>query len=353
MALVVGAGASLALDASAQTRPRVAGFPLVDETFTQATAPEFTGVGSACLTGAPAAAAPGPGDHPLGGCPPGVGPVPPPNGAPHGYLRLTDASNDQAGAVLYNQALPAGQGLDVTFDQWQYGSTTPATPADDISFFLVNGDGELTHPGAFGGSLGYAQKLPDDGPTATFLPGVDRGYLGVGLDVLGNYFGDWEHRGNGCATRSPAGTVPRSRARSQHGHGARSRGRDRGLLFPDRHHVQLHHHRALASRSGRCGAFRSVCGCRAGGRGWAIFGQCVAAVACRAASSGSLRSGSGLRGGDHGLGRAVPERGIARSECGADGRRRGCGGPACDSGSPPRPGPAVVWCKEPGRVRST
>ncbi|MGW4383434.1 DUF7507 domain-containing protein, partial [Kitasatospora sp. NPDC004531] len=32
-------------------------------------------------------------------------------------------------------------------------------------------------------------------------------YLGVGLDVLGNYFGDWEHRGNGCPTRSPAGTA--------------------------------------------------------------------------------------------------------------------------------------------------
>ncbi|MER8090155.1 hypothetical protein ACIO6T_42025 [Streptomyces sp. NPDC087532] len=206
LAVVVGAGASLTLDVGARAQPRAAGSPLVDETFTQATAPQFTGVGSACLTGAPAAAAPGPGDHPLGGCPEGVGPVPPPNGAPHGYLRLTDASNDQTGAVLYNQALPANQGLDVTFDQWQYGSTTPATPADGISFFLVNGDGALTHPGAFGGSLGYAQKLPDDNPTATFLPGVDRGYLGVGLDVLGNYFGDWEHRGNGCANRSPAGT---------------------------------------------------------------------------------------------------------------------------------------------------
>lgn len=203
---MVGAGALLTLDAGAQPRPRAAGSPLVDETFTEATAPDFTGVGSACLTGAPAAALPGPGDHPLGGCPEGVGPVPPPNGAPHGYLRLTDASNDQSGAVLYNHALPANEGIDVTFDQWQYGSTTPAHPADGISFFLVNGDSALTHPGAFGGSLGYAQKLPDDDPTATMLPGVDRGYLGVGLDVLGNYFGDWEHRGNGCATRSPAGT---------------------------------------------------------------------------------------------------------------------------------------------------
>ncbi|MFJ5680178.1 hypothetical protein [Streptomyces sp. NPDC093097] len=133
--------------------------------------------------------------------------MPPPNGAPHGYLQLTDASNDQSGAVLYNQALPANEGLNVTFDQWQYGSTTPNTPADGISFFLVNGDTALTQPGAFGGSLGYAQKLPNDDPNATFLPGVDRGYLGVGLDVLGNYFGDWEHRGNGCPNRSPAGTA--------------------------------------------------------------------------------------------------------------------------------------------------
>ncbi|WP_443135063.1 DUF7507 domain-containing protein, partial [Kitasatospora sp. CB01950] len=126
--------------------------------------------------------------------------------SPFGYLRLTDSSNDRNAAVLFDQALPAGNGLDVTFDQWQYGSTTPVTPADGISFFLVNGDVSLKHPGAFGGSLGYAQKLPDDDPGLSILPGVDGGYLGVGLDVLGNYFGDWEHRGNGCPTRSPAGT---------------------------------------------------------------------------------------------------------------------------------------------------
>ncbi|MFF8770354.1 hypothetical protein [Kitasatospora sp. NPDC015120] len=193
--------------ASTGDRVLATGTPLLNETFTGATAdPRFTAVGSACLTGAPIGV-PGPGSHPLTGCPAvQVGPVPPHNGAPHGYLQLTDAGFDEAGAVLFDQALPAGNGLDVTFDQWQYGSTTPAHPADGISFFLVDGDTELTHPGAFGGSLGYAQKLPDDNPNLTFLPGVDRGYLGVGLDVLGNYFGDWEHRGNGCATRSPAGT---------------------------------------------------------------------------------------------------------------------------------------------------
>ncbi|MFF1840070.1 hypothetical protein ACFVXE_38970, partial [Streptomyces sp. NPDC058231] len=158
------------------------------------------------LTGAPQAPAPGPGTHPLTGCPAGAtGPVPPNNAAPNGYLRLTDASNDQSAAVLYNHALPAAQGLVTSFDQWQYGGTTNP-PADGISFFLIDGAASLTSPGAFGGSLGYAQKLPNDNPNETFLPGVNRGYVGVGLDVLGNYFGDWEHRGNGCATRSPAGT---------------------------------------------------------------------------------------------------------------------------------------------------
>ncbi|MGW2178079.1 DUF7507 domain-containing protein [Streptomyces sp. NPDC001732] len=183
------------------------GAPLVDETFTGAEANAgFQAFGPACLTGAPEAPVQGPGTHPLTGCPAGAtGPVPPNGAAPHGYLRLTDASNDQSAAVLYNHALPANQGLVTTFDQWQYGGTTNP-PADGISFFLIDGAASLTSPGAFGGSLGYAQKLPDDDPNQPFLPGVNHGYVGVGLDVLGNYFGDWEHRGNGCATRSPAGT---------------------------------------------------------------------------------------------------------------------------------------------------
>ncbi|MFB8219653.1 DUF7507 domain-containing protein [Streptomyces anulatus] len=179
----------------------------MNETFTGASADSrFEAFGPACLTGAPEATASGPGTHPLTGCPPNAtGPVPPNDAAPNGYLRLTDASNDQSAAVLYNHALPANQGLVTTFDQWQYGGTTNP-PADGISFFLIDGAASLTAPGAFGGSLGYAQKLPDDDPGEEFLPGVNHGYLGVGLDVLGNYFGDWEHRGNGCDNRSPAGT---------------------------------------------------------------------------------------------------------------------------------------------------
>lgn len=188
------------------------GTPLVNETFTGATAdPRFHAYGPACLTGA-AQGADAPSAGGLGGCgADAVGPVPPDSGAPHGYLRLTDASPDQSAAVLFNQPLPAAEGLSVSFDQWQYGGTpdTPTSrPADGIAFFLVDGESSLTSPGAFGGSLGYAQKLPDDVATNPFLPGVAHGYVGVGLDVLGNYFGDWERRGYQCPAgeRSPAGT---------------------------------------------------------------------------------------------------------------------------------------------------
>ncbi|THV28443.1 DUF7507 domain-containing protein [Glycomyces paridis] len=182
---------------------------LVAEPFTGAAAdPRFQGFGSACLTGAPAAGGLGDGLHPLAACGADrVGPVPPAGGAPFGFLELTDAANDQAGAVLFDQALPAVEGLEVTFDQYQYGSTTPDAPADGISFFLVDGAGGLSAPGAFGGSLGYAQKEPGFTADPPFIPGVDNGYLGIGLDVLGNYFGDWERRGDGCATPSPSGTA--------------------------------------------------------------------------------------------------------------------------------------------------
>ncbi|WP_067456254.1 lectin-like domain-containing protein [Actinomadura macra] len=181
---------------------------LVNESFTGVTADSrFIGYGAACLTGAPRGqAAAEATNHPLGRCrrdP--AGPVPPGDAAPRGYLQLTDAHMEETGAALFDSPIPAEDGLEVTFEQWQYGNTTRA-PADGISFFLTDGAASLTTPGAFGGSLGYAQKLPEDRSTAQFVPGVNGGYLGIGLDVLGDYFGDGERRGNGCEKRSPAGT---------------------------------------------------------------------------------------------------------------------------------------------------
>jgi uncharacterized repeat protein (TIGR01451 family) len=196
-------------EASGVAQTTSGGTLLVAEPFTGAAAdPRFNGYGSACLTGAPAVAAVSDGLHQLRGCADDrTGPVPPAGGDPFGFLELTDAANDQAGAVLFDQALPADEGLEVVFDQYQYGSTTPATPADGISFFLVDGSGGLSAPGAFGGSLGYAQKEPGFTTDPPFLPGVDGGYLGIGLDVLGNFFGDWERRGDGCTDTSPSGTA--------------------------------------------------------------------------------------------------------------------------------------------------
>jgi hypothetical protein len=185
------------------------GSPLVHETFTEATAPEFTGYNEACLTGSPAGA-PSAGAHVLGGCEPAAaeaGPVPPLDAAPHGYLRLTDAGRNRSAAVLYNHALPASDGLDVTFDVWQYGNNPDdGPPADGVSFFLTDGEGNLTAPGAFGGSLGYAKKQQAPQQGGPYINGVEDGYLGVGLDVLGNYFADTEQRGYSCeGQRSPAG----------------------------------------------------------------------------------------------------------------------------------------------------
>ncbi|MFA1547910.1 hypothetical protein [Actinomadura chokoriensis] len=202
---VVAAVASTGGTSAAVSRPEPA---RVEEPFTGATADSrFIGYGAACLTGARrGTAAEEATNHPLRGCrrdP--AGPVPPGHAAPHGYLQLTDAHMEETGAVLFDSPIPAADGLVVTFEQWQYGNTTRA-PADGISFFLTDGSRRLTTPGAFGGSLGYAQKLPGGKAGGQFVPGVDGGYLGIGLDALGDYFGDGERRGNGCERRSPAGT---------------------------------------------------------------------------------------------------------------------------------------------------
>lgn len=201
-ALVVAAGlAATPQGASAQA----AGPLLVDEDFRSVDVDaRFQGYGTACLTALPAVTAYSDGLHPLLGCPAGEGNVPPTGADGFGYVQLTDAGVDRAGAVLFDEPIPSTGGVEITFDQWQYGWDTGLAPADGISFFLVDGSVSLSEPGAFGGSLGYAQKLPD-GAGGDFLPGVDGGYLGIGLDVLGNFFGDWEQRGSGCDPRAPAG----------------------------------------------------------------------------------------------------------------------------------------------------
>ncbi|GAA2235414.1 hypothetical protein GCM10010401_04110 [Rarobacter faecitabidus] len=109
-------------------------------------------------------------------------------GTTPGWLQLTDTGSNRTGGILYNQALPATGGLIVTFDQAQYGGNG----ADGISFFLSDGAYQLTDTGAPGGSLGYASRDNE--------PGVEHGFLGLGLDAWGNYPRNNENRGRGCTS---------------------------------------------------------------------------------------------------------------------------------------------------------
>ncbi|MFE0174764.1 hypothetical protein ACFWZ2_20815 [Streptomyces sp. NPDC059002] len=134
--------------------------------------------GWACLTGHRGA------EGPLKGCPKGTSK----DRAGHGALRLTGNGNRQSGFALINRALPSNAGISATFDQYQYGATTPRG-ADGISFFLLDGKASPKDAGHYGGALGYS--------------GIEGGYLGVGLDQYGNFTNPPQARGEGGPGRVP------------------------------------------------------------------------------------------------------------------------------------------------------
>ena len=110
-----------------------------------------------------------------------------------GKLRLTNATTNKTGGLFGAVSVPTSQGLDVTFNTYQYG--TVGTGADGMAFALAAVD--PTNPkspanlGQSGGSLGYSG-------TAN-LAGLANGYLGVGFDVFGNY-SSTNPQGSGCTS---------------------------------------------------------------------------------------------------------------------------------------------------------
>lgn len=107
----------------------------------------------------------------------------PESGAPqidvagNGWLRLATTTGNQANAVALDTVIPSSANtINVAFDFafWKPGTA----PADGITVFLWDA-GQAFDPGAYGGSLGYAQRTGVDG-----LAGA---YMGVGLDVYGNF----------------------------------------------------------------------------------------------------------------------------------------------------------------------
>ena len=99
--------------------------------------------------------------------------------AGNGTLRFTQSAGDQVGSVFYSVSLPTSEGLDISFQSYQYDGTG----ADGISFGLAAANpADPTAPasvGYLGGALGYS--------TNQSAAGVPYGYLGLGLDVYGNY----------------------------------------------------------------------------------------------------------------------------------------------------------------------
>ncbi|MEP6577900.1 DUF4347 domain-containing protein, partial [Microcoleus vaginatus GB2-A3] len=112
-----------------------------------------------------------------------------------GALLLTPAVNLREAFVIYNNPIPSTDGLRVQFDFYSYGSSQQFNaqgpsispqPGDGLGFFLIDGTVSPTRTGGYGGSLAYAPR--------TNIPGIEGGYLGIGLDEFGNFSTSTEGR---------------------------------------------------------------------------------------------------------------------------------------------------------------
>jgi len=107
-------------------------------------------------------------------------------------LRLTDASGNRATAVHLFRLFPgAGNKVTAQFDYYSYNGSG----GDGLAFSLS--DSSIAPvAGAFGGSLGYAQKDATACPPSG-CPGFAGGWIGIGLDEYGNFSNPTEGRVGG------------------------------------------------------------------------------------------------------------------------------------------------------------
>lgn len=100
-------------------------------------------------------------------------------------LQLTEARTNQNGYVYIDIPFASSFGIKASFEYFIYGGDG----ADGLTMFLFDGGIGSFAPGAFGGSLGYAQGVGRSG-----LSGA---YLGVGLDTWGNFGNQVEGKSGG------------------------------------------------------------------------------------------------------------------------------------------------------------
>lgn len=118
-----------------------------------------------------------------------------------GTLRLTQSTNQATVASLRRVFPAANNFLQIEFDFHAYGGNVfgGSQGGDGIAVVLSDAETPL-RAGAFGGSLGYAQKgASSDCPNC---PGFAAGWLGVGLDVFGNFSIASEGRVGGAAANT-------------------------------------------------------------------------------------------------------------------------------------------------------
>jgi autotransporter-associated beta strand protein len=120
--------------------------------------------------------------NPIASDPETIGPI---DTDGNGWLRMATRTGNQSNTVFLATAIPSSANeVTVSFEFSFWGSSS-GTGADGLSVFLYDADVAFDE-GANGGSLSYAQK--------TGSGGLHGGFVGVGLDVWGNYSNATEGR---------------------------------------------------------------------------------------------------------------------------------------------------------------